>query len=315
MDTINSHSLRGHYRRTALVLQQEHQELGRFGAAGVASNDMDVVRAFIKRLPGKQRHRLSSFHLHHDRALQHVDERIGIVPVDGSAPPGAYSPVIITTSLPGMLVRAFAMSGVTVGSWAANLPVKASRQTTEPARAIFRVRIVRFFFFFFKKKKKKKKIGHELHFPVPGVVPQNPVTRLPNQCPASEVCNQPPRPAAEYRAARRVQCVHDLRRHAHLRNLSGRPWYIAAIASWGVALLEYLFQVPANRIGYTVLSLGQLKIMQEVITLVVFVPFAMLYMRQPIRWIICGRDSASSGRCTLCFGGRSERREPSAVSC
>jgi uncharacterized protein (DUF486 family) len=71
--------------------------------------------------------------------------------------------------------------------------------------------------------------------------------------------------------------------YAHLRNLSGRPWYIAAIASWGVALLEYLFQVPANRIGYTALSLGQLKIMQEVITLVVFVPFAVLYMRQPIR--------------------------------
>jgi len=71
--------------------------------------------------------------------------------------------------------------------------------------------------------------------------------------------------------------------YAHLRNLGGRPWYIAAIASWGVALLEYLFQVPANRIGYTALSLGQLKIMQEVITLVVFVPFAVLYMRQPIR--------------------------------
>jgi uncharacterized protein (DUF486 family) len=71
--------------------------------------------------------------------------------------------------------------------------------------------------------------------------------------------------------------------YAHLRNLSGRPWYVAAIASWGVALLEYLFQVPANRIGYTALSLGQLKIMQEVITLVVFVPFAVLYMRQPIR--------------------------------
>jgi len=71
--------------------------------------------------------------------------------------------------------------------------------------------------------------------------------------------------------------------YAHLRNLSGRPWYVAAIASWGVALLEYLFQVPANRIGYTALSLGQLKIMQEVITLVVFVPFTVLYMRQPIR--------------------------------
>jgi uncharacterized protein len=71
--------------------------------------------------------------------------------------------------------------------------------------------------------------------------------------------------------------------YAHLRNLSGRPWYIAALASWGVALLEYLFQVPANRIGYTALSLGQLKILQEVITLVVFVPFAVVYMRQPIK--------------------------------
>ena len=71
--------------------------------------------------------------------------------------------------------------------------------------------------------------------------------------------------------------------YAHLRNLGGRPWYIAAIASWGVALLEYLFQVPANRIGYTALSLGQLKILQEVITLAVFVPFAVVYMRQPIK--------------------------------
>ena len=71
--------------------------------------------------------------------------------------------------------------------------------------------------------------------------------------------------------------------YAHLRNLSGRPWYVAAIASWGVALLEYLFQVPANRIGYTALNLGQLKILQEVITLAVFVPFAVIYMRQPIK--------------------------------
>ena len=71
--------------------------------------------------------------------------------------------------------------------------------------------------------------------------------------------------------------------YAHLRNLGGRPWFVAAIASWGIALFEYLFQVPANRIGYTALSLGQLKILQEVITLVVFVPFAVVYMRQPIR--------------------------------
>ncbi|MBW8768941.1 MAG: DMT family protein [Gemmatimonadetes bacterium] len=71
--------------------------------------------------------------------------------------------------------------------------------------------------------------------------------------------------------------------YAHLKNLSDRPWFIAAIISWGIALFEYLLQVPANRIGYTALSLGQLKIMQEAITLIVFVPFAVLYMRQPLR--------------------------------
>jgi uncharacterized protein (DUF486 family) len=72
--------------------------------------------------------------------------------------------------------------------------------------------------------------------------------------------------------------------YAHLRNLSGRPWYVAAIVSWGIALFEYLLQVPANRIGYTQLSLAQLKILQEMITLGVFVPFAVFYMRQPLRW-------------------------------
>ena len=71
--------------------------------------------------------------------------------------------------------------------------------------------------------------------------------------------------------------------YAHLKNLSERPWYMAALASWGIALFEYLLQVPANRIGYTTLSLGQLKIMQEAITLAVFVPFAVIYMRQPLR--------------------------------
>ncbi|MGE0554690.1 MAG: DMT family protein [Gemmatimonadales bacterium] len=71
--------------------------------------------------------------------------------------------------------------------------------------------------------------------------------------------------------------------YAHLRNLADRPWYLAALVSWGVALFEYLLQVPANRIGYTELSLGQLKILQEVITLGVFVPFAVLYMKQPLR--------------------------------
>ena len=72
--------------------------------------------------------------------------------------------------------------------------------------------------------------------------------------------------------------------YAHLRNLSGRPWYVAAVVSWGIALFEYLLQVPANRIGYTQMSLAQLKILQEVITLGVFVPFAVFYMRQPLKW-------------------------------
>ena len=71
--------------------------------------------------------------------------------------------------------------------------------------------------------------------------------------------------------------------YAHLRNLNERLWWIAALASWGIALFEYLLQVPANRIGYTELSLGQLKILQEVITLSVFVPFAVLYMREPLK--------------------------------
>jgi uncharacterized protein (DUF486 family) len=70
--------------------------------------------------------------------------------------------------------------------------------------------------------------------------------------------------------------------YAHLRNLSHRPWLVAALVSWGIALFEYLIQVPANRIGYTQLSLGQLKILQEVIALAVFVPFAALYMKQPV---------------------------------
>lgn len=71
--------------------------------------------------------------------------------------------------------------------------------------------------------------------------------------------------------------------YAHLKNLNDRKWYIAAIASWGVALFEYLLQVPANRIGYTQFSVAQLKITQEVITLSVFAPFAMLYLREPMK--------------------------------
>jgi uncharacterized protein (DUF486 family) len=72
--------------------------------------------------------------------------------------------------------------------------------------------------------------------------------------------------------------------YAHLRNLSHKPWLVAALISWGIALFEYLLQVPANRIGHTQLNLGQLKVLQEVITLTVFVPFAWLYMKEPLRW-------------------------------
>jgi len=71
--------------------------------------------------------------------------------------------------------------------------------------------------------------------------------------------------------------------YAHLKELNGKPWLIAALASWGVALFEYLLQVPANRIGYQALNLGQLKILQEVITLTVFVPFAFFYMKEPLK--------------------------------
>ena len=71
--------------------------------------------------------------------------------------------------------------------------------------------------------------------------------------------------------------------YAHLKNLAEKPWWIAAAASWGIALFEYLLMVPANRIGYTELSLAQLKILQEAITLSVFVPFAILYMDQPLK--------------------------------
>ena len=71
--------------------------------------------------------------------------------------------------------------------------------------------------------------------------------------------------------------------YGHLRTLADRKWYVAALASWGIALFEYLLQVPANRIGYTALSLGQLKILQEAITLSVFIPFAFFYMKQPLR--------------------------------
>lgn len=80
--------------------------------------------------------------------------------------------------------------------------------------------------------------------------------------------------------------------YAHLKDFSSRPWWIAALVSWGIALFEYLVQVPANRIGHQTLNLGQLKILQEVITLSVFVPFSILYMQQPIK-----RDFAYAALC------------------
>ncbi|WP_217517749.1 DMT family protein [Vibrio metschnikovii] len=82
--------------------------------------------------------------------------------------------------------------------------------------------------------------------------------------------------------------------YAHLKDLAHKPWIIAALISWGIALFEYMFQVPANRIGYTVMNLGQLKILQEVITLTVFVPFALIYMKEPFRL-----DFVWAGLCLL----------------
>ena len=71
--------------------------------------------------------------------------------------------------------------------------------------------------------------------------------------------------------------------YAHLKELNNKPWIVAAFVSWGIALLEYLFQVPASRIGFTVLTVGQLKIIQEVITLSVFVPFSVMYLKEPLK--------------------------------
>ena len=82
--------------------------------------------------------------------------------------------------------------------------------------------------------------------------------------------------------------------YAHLKELNNKPWIVAALVSWGIALLEYLFQVPANRIGYSVLSVGQLKIMQEVITLTVFIPFSIMYLKEPLK-----SDYLWAGLCLL----------------
>ena len=82
--------------------------------------------------------------------------------------------------------------------------------------------------------------------------------------------------------------------YAHLREVNSKPWIVAALVSWGIALFEYLFQVPANRIGYTVLGVGQLKMLQEIITLTVFVPFAIYYMKEPLKL-----DYLWAGLCVL----------------
>lgn len=71
--------------------------------------------------------------------------------------------------------------------------------------------------------------------------------------------------------------------YSHLKHLSGKPWYLAVVLSWGIALFEYCLAVPANRMGHATLSVGQLKIMQEVITLAVFVPFVVFYMKEPLK--------------------------------
>ena len=82
--------------------------------------------------------------------------------------------------------------------------------------------------------------------------------------------------------------------YGHLKNLGHKPWLVAALISWGIALFEYLLQVPANRVGYQVMSVGQLKILQEVITLLVFVPFSIFFLREQLKW-----DYLWAGICLL----------------
>jgi uncharacterized protein (DUF486 family) len=92
--------------------------------------------------------------------------------------------------------------------------------------------------------------------------------------------------------------------YAHLRDLKAKPWWIAALVSWGIALFEYLIQVPANRIGHEALSLGQLKILQEIITLAVFVPFSLLYMRERPGWDYLGAAACMTGAAWFMFRQR-----------
>ena len=92
--------------------------------------------------------------------------------------------------------------------------------------------------------------------------------------------------------------------YAHLRNLRGRAWYVAAIVSWSIALFEYLLQVPANRVGYGAFDLGQLKIIQEVITLVVFAAFAVIVLKEPLSWRYAGAFACIVGAAAFMFAGR-----------
>ncbi len=92
--------------------------------------------------------------------------------------------------------------------------------------------------------------------------------------------------------------------YGHLKTLKDQPWYVAAGISWGVALFEYLLQVPANRLGYGQFSLGQLKIMQEIITLVVFVPFAVLFMKEKFRLDFVWAGLCMVGAAYFIFRGR-----------
>lgn len=89
--------------------------------------------------------------------------------------------------------------------------------------------------------------------------------------------------------------------YAHLRDLREKPWIIAALVSWGIAFFEYLVQVPANRIGYKVMNLGQLKILQEVITLAVFVPFALFFMKEKLTWNYLGAAVCLAGAVFFIF--------------
>jgi hypothetical protein len=92
--------------------------------------------------------------------------------------------------------------------------------------------------------------------------------------------------------------------YAHLKNLGTRPLIVAILASWGIAFFEYTLQVPANRIGFGTLSLGQLKVIQEVITLAVFIPFAIFYMKQPIKLDFIWAALCMVGAVFFVFRGR-----------